>query len=239
MARSQELKNNVVVFVERCCPNSYGVVVRQPYNPLLHLGEPVVVDPRDGKKWAEKQIDWLVKQVRIQGHSDIWDLVVWVPVHLPLTLRLGTNRISHRGYQASLPIEDRHGQRGSSVENHSCHVILAFLATSEKHEERWCESPLLRGISPQRDGYEAQESSLVHAPARSFSELPRSMADMRNNKVQPQTMLSSCRIRNANHSRVGEFEVPALGQKWTAEQGSRTDRGAMGLWRVGLAQAGG
>ena len=63
MNRSEELKHHNTIYNERCCPNSYGIVVRQPYNPLLHQGEEVVVDARDKQKWAENQIEWLIKQV--------------------------------------------------------------------------------------------------------------------------------------------------------------------------------
>ncbi|KAK5083734.1 hypothetical protein LTR05_006239 [Lithohypha guttulata] len=60
--RAQELKSGAGVFLERCCRNSYGVVVRAPYDPITHMGEDVVIDPRDGMKWAERQIDWIIKQ---------------------------------------------------------------------------------------------------------------------------------------------------------------------------------
>ena len=62
--RTQELKSGNGVFQERCCRNSYGVVVRVPYDPIAHMGEDVVIDPRDNSKWAERQIDWIIKQVR-------------------------------------------------------------------------------------------------------------------------------------------------------------------------------
>jgi hypothetical protein len=65
MNRTQELKSYAAVYKERCCPNSYGVVVRQPYNALHHQGEDIVVDPRDKKKWTERQIDWFIKQVSL------------------------------------------------------------------------------------------------------------------------------------------------------------------------------
>jgi hypothetical protein len=64
MERTQELKAGTGVYMERCCPNSYGVVVRQPYDPIQHVGEDVVIDPRDKKKWAEQQIHWFIRQVR-------------------------------------------------------------------------------------------------------------------------------------------------------------------------------
>jgi molecular chaperone DnaK (HSP70) len=63
MDRVQRIKEDKVVYKERCCRNSYGIVVRQPYDPLLHQGEDVETDPRDRKKWAINQIDWFIKKV--------------------------------------------------------------------------------------------------------------------------------------------------------------------------------
>lgn len=63
------------------------------------------------------------------------------------------------------------------------------------------------------------------------------VADRAKQQVQPQTMLSSCRIRDADYRRVCKFKIPALGQKRTAEQGSRTNRRTVGFWRVGFAKA--
>ena len=63
MDRIQQLSRGNVVYRERCCPNSYGIVVRQPFSPMLHALEDMVQDPRDNKKWAERQIHWFIKQV--------------------------------------------------------------------------------------------------------------------------------------------------------------------------------
>lgn len=72
--RVQSLRDMGRVFAERCSRTSYGIVVRALYNPVDHLGEDVVVDPRDKTKWAERQIHWLVKQVCID--------LIHRPVHL-------------------------------------------------------------------------------------------------------------------------------------------------------------
>lgn len=61
--RTQQIKQNRLVYKERFCRNSYGVVVRSEYNAKLHAGEPVNTDPRDNKKWVEKQIDWFIIKV--------------------------------------------------------------------------------------------------------------------------------------------------------------------------------
>jgi hypothetical protein len=60
--RCQELKLGLGIYKERCCRASYGIVVRQPYDALEHQGEDVVIDPRDKKKWAERQIHWFIRQ---------------------------------------------------------------------------------------------------------------------------------------------------------------------------------
>jgi hypothetical protein len=61
--RVQQIKDNRVVYKERYCRNSYGVVVRRAYSPNIHFNEPISVDPRDQKWWVENQIDWFVVQV--------------------------------------------------------------------------------------------------------------------------------------------------------------------------------
>lgn len=68
--RAQELRQGEGVFLERRCRNSYGVVVRAPYDPVAHMGEDVVIDPRDGMKWAERQIDWIIRQASTTNAAD-------------------------------------------------------------------------------------------------------------------------------------------------------------------------
>ncbi|KAH0173608.1 hypothetical protein KCU67_g1193, partial [Aureobasidium melanogenum] len=62
MDRVQKLKGSSGIYPEKCCRNSYGLVVRLPYDPTQHIGEDVSIDPRDGKKWAEKQVHWFIRQ---------------------------------------------------------------------------------------------------------------------------------------------------------------------------------
>jgi hypothetical protein len=62
--RVQQIKEKRAVYKERYCRNSYGVVIRRAYDPTIHFDEPVTVDPRDKKKWVERQIDWFMVQVR-------------------------------------------------------------------------------------------------------------------------------------------------------------------------------
>lgn len=61
--RVQYLKENRVVYSERICRNSYGVVYRVEYDPSKHLGEPVTYDVRDRKTYVLNQIDWFIRQV--------------------------------------------------------------------------------------------------------------------------------------------------------------------------------
>lgn len=66
MDRIQTISRGNRIFKERCCRVSYGVRCREEYQPdtnKAHVGQTVVLDPRDGKKYVENQIDWFVKQV--------------------------------------------------------------------------------------------------------------------------------------------------------------------------------
>lgn len=63
--RVQQIKENRIVYKQRYCRCSYGVVVRQEYNPKFHHGEILSADPRDKKVWAERQIDWFIIQVSL------------------------------------------------------------------------------------------------------------------------------------------------------------------------------
>lgn len=62
---------DILVFPKRRCRTSYGIVVREVYDPSRHIGEDVIRDPRDGQQWAERQIHWFIKQVGIQSAEDI------------------------------------------------------------------------------------------------------------------------------------------------------------------------
>ena len=61
--RIQEIDLGERVFADRCARNSYGILCRELYDPVLHMGEDINKDPRDKKKWAENQIHWLIKKV--------------------------------------------------------------------------------------------------------------------------------------------------------------------------------
>lgn len=65
--RVQQIKEDRVVYKERFCRNSYGVISRAEYDPSKHSGEPTTYDPRDRKTWVFNQIDWFIKQVRTHG----------------------------------------------------------------------------------------------------------------------------------------------------------------------------
>ena len=66
LERSQVTSLGAMVFKERCCRLSYGVLCREEYDPNnnpTHIGQRVLKSPLDGKYWVEGQIDWLLKQV--------------------------------------------------------------------------------------------------------------------------------------------------------------------------------
>lgn len=63
MNRTQEINQGTPIYKDRCCRVSYGVECREQYDPIKHRGEPVVEDIYDGKRWAEHQVHWLIKQV--------------------------------------------------------------------------------------------------------------------------------------------------------------------------------
>ncbi|KXX80591.1 Chaperone protein HscA [Madurella mycetomatis] len=51
------------VLAARVARASYGVIVRQPYLPGIHLNEDIVPDLYEtNKKWAMNQIEWLIKK---------------------------------------------------------------------------------------------------------------------------------------------------------------------------------
>lgn len=65
MDRVQSIRGGDMVFQQRCCRLSYGVLCSEAYNASNphHLGQNVIVDPLDGKRWVPNQIQWFVKQV--------------------------------------------------------------------------------------------------------------------------------------------------------------------------------
>lgn len=62
-ARMQANMGGTDVFANRCCPVSFGILSRELYDPRKHVGEKVVQDPHDKRRWAEGQINWILKQV--------------------------------------------------------------------------------------------------------------------------------------------------------------------------------
>lgn len=61
--RVQQIKEDRVVYKERFCRNSYGVICRVEFDPRKHAGEPTIYDPRDKRTWVLNQIDWFITQV--------------------------------------------------------------------------------------------------------------------------------------------------------------------------------
>lgn len=159
MERTQELKAGTGVYMERCCPNSYGVVVRQPYDPIQHVGEDVVIDPRDKKKWAEQQIHWFIRQV--SGRMEIS-----CPVKL-LTAPRGPKCLRCRRSQAPLSLKDRSWKGEDTMEDTNRNVFPPGRATAAKHETWRGEDGLRRRVSNLGQRYEAEEQALVRRSHRS------------------------------------------------------------------------
>ncbi len=65
MARIQSDRGGPDVYTYRCCPISFGIICREIYDPVKHQGEIVVLDPYDNQRWAERQINWIIKQGEI------------------------------------------------------------------------------------------------------------------------------------------------------------------------------
>jgi len=63
--RAQQIGINVTPIGQRCAAVSYGVVVNQRYDPRKHLGQRVIRDDRDKKRWAIDQIEWLIRKVSL------------------------------------------------------------------------------------------------------------------------------------------------------------------------------
>jgi hypothetical protein len=63
MDRAQEIEKGVTPIKQRCARVSYGLVVNQRYSPHKHIGEKIMRDPRDRKRWAIGQVEWLIRQV--------------------------------------------------------------------------------------------------------------------------------------------------------------------------------
>lgn len=62
-ARIEKVKMRVNVLERKCSPNSVGLLVRQEYDKYKHQMQDVWPDPFDKKRWAERQIEWLIKKV--------------------------------------------------------------------------------------------------------------------------------------------------------------------------------
>ena len=82
MDRIQTISRGNMIFKERCCRVSYGVRCRKEYQPdkyKTHLGQKVVLDPRDGKKYVENQIDWFIKQVSRRSPVHFFEgKLIWI-----------------------------------------------------------------------------------------------------------------------------------------------------------------
>jgi hypothetical protein len=65
MSKIQTTRGGPDMYSLRCCPVSFGIVCREIYNPSKHQGEDIVQDPYDGRRWAERQINWIITQGQV------------------------------------------------------------------------------------------------------------------------------------------------------------------------------
>ncbi|QIX01435.1 hypothetical protein AMS68_006952 [Peltaster fructicola] len=77
-ARIQSCKGGRKYLTKRCSPVSYGIVSRQPYDPALHVGQPLVRDQYDQRQWAADQITWIIKRGEVldleKGASQMYQM---------------------------------------------------------------------------------------------------------------------------------------------------------------------
>lgn len=134
MDRVQTISRGAVVFKERCCRASYGVLCLEEYNPAnpAHIGQKVTLDARDGKKWVENQIDWFVKQVRATSTARCGQLA-------KLRHWQGRKRLHQRRSKA-LCDEDQTRQGRSVVADPRSHVQRTSRATPKKPRPRWSKA---------------------------------------------------------------------------------------------------
>lgn len=124
MARIQEVDQDLMVYKQLCCRNSYGILCRQEYDPSIHLGEDVTIDPRDGKKWAERQINWVILQVSFAIETFVQQ--AYIP--------LGSNSIGYRRRQRALLFEDQPRPRAEALEDPDSDVFPACWELAEEYE---------------------------------------------------------------------------------------------------------
>jgi hypothetical protein len=126
--RVQQIKGNRTVYKERYCRNSYGVVVRRAYDPKLHLGEPVTVDPRDKRLWVENQIDWLIVQV--------CPLLIWLKaIEDKFSQDLGPESVSSEWHQEAVFNENPARLRTHPLAVSSGDVNITSTSASQQSEQ--------------------------------------------------------------------------------------------------------
>jgi hypothetical protein len=128
--RVQQIKGNRTVYKERYCRNSYGVVVRRAYDPKLHLGEPVTVDPRDKRLWVENQIDWFIVQVRRP-------LVCPKVIEEKFSQNLGPESVSSERHQEAVLNENPARLRTYTLAVSSGYVDTPSASASQQSEQGW------------------------------------------------------------------------------------------------------
>jgi hypothetical protein len=67
--KRQKLECGTSLLTFRVARRSYGIVCREAWDPNIHLGEEVAMDAYiPGKRWANNQIDWIIKKVLSFGY---------------------------------------------------------------------------------------------------------------------------------------------------------------------------
>lgn len=62
--KRQKLESGTSLLTYRVARRSYGIVCREEWNPNIHVDEDIVMDNFiPGKRWANNQIDWIIRKV--------------------------------------------------------------------------------------------------------------------------------------------------------------------------------
>jgi len=62
--KRQKLESGMSLLTYRIARRSYGIVCREAWDPSIHVDEDVVMDAYiPDKRWANNQIDWIIKKV--------------------------------------------------------------------------------------------------------------------------------------------------------------------------------
>lgn len=131
--RVQQIKDNRLVYKERYCRNSYGIVVRREYDPDIHFDEPITVDPRDKKWWVENQIDWFM----VQGQKV--SVEQGVKQHYSLKVQPGQEHLpwNTQVVMSTLPAHLLPKSLNKSGAQHVCKVVSSLPQDMKRKNRHW------------------------------------------------------------------------------------------------------